>query len=57
MSDDPAARYSCGATILGPRMGRNVVLWTKQCRRIVKVQGDHCRDHQGRGPFGPGARR
>jgi len=35
----------CGATINGPKMGRNVVLWRKNCGNRVKNEGDHCRFH------------
>jgi hypothetical protein len=46
---------ACGATILGPRMGRNVVLWRKDCRRKTRHESGRCPDHRGVGPFGPGA--
>jgi len=45
----------CGARILGPRMGQNVVLWIKHCARRTKHESGRCPDHRGSGPFGPGA--
>lgn len=57
MSDDlTVVSKVCGALILGPRMGGNVVLWRKECRRMTKDPSGRCADHQGKGPFGPGAR-
>jgi len=35
----------CGATIDGPKYGRRVVAWRKQCQRIVKQPGDRCWQH------------
>jgi hypothetical protein len=47
----------CGATILGPRVGRRVVMWTKHCARKTRHESGRCPDHRGTGPYGPGARR
>lgn len=49
---------ACGATILGPRIGRNVVLWTKNCRRKTRHESGRCPDHRGSAwAYGPGAGR
>lgn len=31
---------TCGATITGPKVGRRVVAWRKQCRRKIRVPVD-----------------
>jgi hypothetical protein len=36
----------CNATITGPKVGRRVVLWRKQCQRRVKASGDRCWQHR-----------
>ena len=58
MNDKPNA-VRCGALILGPRMGSNVVLWRKNCARVTRHESGRCPDH--RGPlgtqYGPGAKR
>ena len=38
--------HRCGATINGPKVGRHVVLYRKQCRIIVKNEDNRCRFHQ-----------
>lgn len=37
----------CGKDINGPKVGRRIVLWRKQCRQRVKAKGDRCRFHGG----------
>jgi hypothetical protein len=31
---------TCGRLIKGPRIGRNVVAWTKNCNRKVRIPAD-----------------
>lgn len=36
----------CGKTIEGPKVGKHVVAWRKQCGRLVKNDGDRCYQHR-----------
>lgn len=47
MKDEGTGVIYCGRTIKGPRVGRRVVLWIKNCRHRVKKQGDYCWQHGG----------
>lgn len=51
-----AESVTCEATINDPRVGRQVVMWIKQCARRTRHESGRCPAHRGRGPFGPGAR-
>jgi len=38
-------RYTCGASIDGPKVGYRVVAWRKTCKQPVSGPGERCRFH------------
>lgn len=41
-----AGKPICGFTIKGPKVGRHVVLWIKNCQRVVKHENEYCWQHR-----------